>query len=68
MANSSHIVLAVILGLFSHVLGTPSSVQIIKEISRQVFLTGGKVVNDCDAILVSAPGKISLNPVPGTEL
>ena len=58
MANLWCIILAIILGFSSQASGNAAYRQIIEKISEQLLESDGKVVADCDAILVSSPGKI----------
>ena len=47
------------MGIFPLLLSaSPQSGGIVEEISKQLYLSDGKAIGGCDAILVSSPGII----------
>ena len=53
-----HIILALSAGTYPTVHAIIQPGKVIEEISKQLHLSDGKKVGDCDAILVSSPGEI----------
>lgn len=59
MIRELHIILCITLGILPLLLlASPQSGVITEEISRQLQLSDGKTIGDCDAILLSSPGDI----------
>ena len=64
MIRELHIILHITIGIFPLLLiASPPSAGIMEEISKQLHLSGGKTIGDCDAVLVSSPGDIFINSV-----